>query len=288
MKGNIHPHVRLGAVHLVVSNIQHSLAFYEGALGLDVRRLGVSAVALGVQGAETLVHLTELPNAQMTPNNSTGLYHFALLVPQRKDLAWALTRLLAHGTEITGLSDHVVSEAIYVSDPDGNGIEICCDRPREQWCHENGQIHMATHPLVVDGLLSELDREDAKETKWPLDTSLGHVHLCVPDLYAAEEFYCNVLGFDLVLRHDAGAAFVSAGGYHHHIGLNTWRGTGAQPPPIGSVGLRWYTVCFPSFRALSGTVDRIRASGKHIEERKEGLLVLDPAHNSLMLAISTT
>ena len=176
------------------------------------------------------------------PRRTTGLYHFAILVPSRAALGRSLRRLVDARYPLTGAADHLVSEAIYLDDPDGLGIEIYRDRPRDSWRRlAGGQIAMSTDPLDVQNVLDE----PGAETAWNgLDaaTVMGHVHLHVPHLDTAEQFYCGRIGFDPMLRGYPGALFVSAGGYHHHLGLNTWAGVGAPPPPENAVGLQSFTI----------------------------------------------
>ena len=194
-----------------------------------------------------VVELVGDPDAPPRPRGTSGLFHLAILVPGRPDLARALQRVAEAGWRLTGASDHLVSEALYLSDPEGNGIELYRDRPREQWPVRDGVLQMDTLPLDLDGVLGELRREDAS-AGMPPGTRIGHVHLNVGDLAAAEAFYSGALGFDVTVRGYPGALFVSAGGYHHHLGLNTWAGEGVPPPPSGSRGLREFEIVLPNTR----------------------------------------
>ena len=178
-----------------------------------------------------------------------------------------------------------MSEALYLSDPEGNGIEIYRDRPREQWQYRDGAIQMSTEPLDLDGVLGELSREDAG-AGMPAGTRMGHVHLNVADLTAAETFYSGALGFDVTVRGYPGALFVSAGGYHHHIGLNTWTGEGAPPPPPLSRGLRWFEIRLPGEAQLDAEEDRLRAAGFEPERVDGGVSVNDPSGNGVLLTAS--
>jgi catechol 2,3-dioxygenase len=212
------------------------------------------------------------------------------------ELARSLWRLAVTRWPLDGASDHLVSEALYLSDPDGNGIEIYCDRPRAEWPRSDGQLRMATIPLDLDDLLGELGDLSARrglpaggaDASAPPDTvaagtRIGHVHLQVSELRPAEEFYSGVLGFDVTVRGYPGALFVSAGGYHHHIGLNTWNSAGAQPPPARSVGLRDFEVVLSDERALEELLERVRAAGLHPESADGGALVRDPSGNGVLL-----
>ncbi len=196
----------------------------------------------------------------------TGLYHFAILVPTRRDLAVALVRLAQGGWQLDGASDHLVSEALYLSDPDGNGIEIYRDRPRAEWRRgPDGQLSMATLPLDLDDLLGELQTapvDPVGDAQMPDGTRIGHVHLQVAELEQTEAFYAGVLGFDVMVRGYPGALFVAAGGYHHHVGLNTWHSRGGSTPPSGGIGLRAYELKLGDCRGARRR-DRPRRRGRH-------------------------
>jgi catechol 2,3-dioxygenase len=283
---SIHPNTSIGAAHLTVADLERSRRFYVDVLGFrELERQGTT-LTLTADGATPLLALTELPGAPPKPARATGLYHFAILVPSRLDLARSLRRLAELRYPLSGASDHLVSEALYLNDPDGNGIEIYRDRPRAEWPRLNGQIRMATDPLDVDGILAELDRDDRPWDGLAPATTIGHMHLHVADLRAAEAFYHELLGFDIMLSFRGSALFLSAGGYHHHIGLNTWAGVGAPPAPPGSAGLRYFVVRLPNADALDAVLERVRAAGVATEETEAGVLVRDASGNALMLANS--
>ena len=229
-----------------------------------------------------VVELVGEPDAPPRPRGTSGLFHLAILVPSRADLARALQRVAEAGWHLTGASDHLVSEALYLSDPEDNGIEIYRDRPREEWPVRDGVLQMATLPLDLDGVLSELRREDASAAM-PEGTRIGHVHLNVGDLAAAEAFYSGALGFDVTVRGYPGALFVSAGGYHHHLGLNTWAGEGAPPPPEGSRGLREFEIELPSGEALAAEEDRLSEAGFEPTREEGGVRTTDPSGNRVVL-----
>jgi catechol 2,3-dioxygenase len=209
--------------------------------------------------------------------NATGLFHVAILVPTRRDLALALVRLARARWSLTGASDHLVSEALYLDDPEGNGIELYRDRPREEWTYAGGQLEMATLPLHLQDLLGELDERDAETGGAPAGTRIGHVHLNVADLADAEAFYGGALGFDVTVRGYPGALFMSAGGYHHHIGLNTWAGEGAPPPPDGALGLRWFEVELPSAAHVDEAAGRLEQAGADPVREDGVVLARDPS-----------
>jgi catechol 2,3-dioxygenase len=213
----------------------------------------------------------------------TGLFHLAVLLPSRRDLAVALRRLAEARVPLDGASDHLVSEALYLHDPDRNGIEIYRDRAREQWPHVGGSLEMATLPLDIDDILTQLPPGSAKDAFAPAGTQIGHVHLQVADLDAAEEFYSGVLGFDVTVKGYAGALFVSAGGYHHHIGLNTWQSLGAGAPPPGAIGLRSFEIALPDADELDRVLERVSKAGIDADRSDGTALLRDPSGNVVRL-----
>jgi catechol 2,3-dioxygenase len=282
-QASIHPDTAMGAVSLTVSDLARSRDFYERAIGLTATERDDGSLALSA-GAVPLVSLYGDSSAPPLNRHATGLFHQAILVPSRRDLAQALVRLARARWPLDGASDHLVSEALYLSDPDGNGIEIYRDRPREEWRRTNdGQLEMATIPLDLDGVLAELDGETSVPALMPAGTTIGHVHLQVSDLAAAEAFYNRVLGFDVIVRGYPGALFVSAGGYHHHLGLNTWHSAGAAPAEPGSVGLRSYEVRLPDERELATVLARVHAAGIPAAPSGDGATVRDPSGNAVVL-----
>jgi catechol 2,3-dioxygenase len=235
------PDAHIGEVSLTVSDLDRSVAFYTDVLGFELRDRETSRAALAPQGGRVLVRLAGQPGARPRSRRGSGLYHFAVLVPDRAALGRSLRRLAARRWPLTGASDHLVSEAIYLDDPDGLGIEIYRDRRRAEWAEEEGEVVMATEPLDLD----DVAHTAGADREWSgLDpgTVMGHVHLHVPDLPAAEQRYCADIGFTPMLRRYPGALFVAAGGYHHHLGLNVWAGRGAPPPDPDTVGLDAFTI----------------------------------------------
>jgi catechol 2,3-dioxygenase len=236
----------IGHVSLTVRDLDRSVLFYRDVLGFTEagspkEGAASTAVALGPPGGRVLIELHENTGAVARPRRSSGLYHFAILVLSRAALGRSLRRLSEKRWPLTGASDHLVSEALYLDDPDGLGIEIYRDRARTEWPVRNGQLLMATDPLD----LQSVHDEPGAESPWSgleAGTVVGHVHLHVPHLDTAEQFYCGRIGFEPTVRGYPGALFVAAGGYHHHLGLNTWTGIGAPPPPENAVGLRSFTI----------------------------------------------
>jgi catechol 2,3-dioxygenase len=268
---------RMGPVHLTVSDLERSVEYYRRVVGLDVLEQGAGRAALGADSTE-LLGLVEEPGAQPS-DGYTGLYHFALLVPDRPSLARWLAHAVRDQVPLTGLSDHYVSEAIYLRDPDRHGIEIYADRPRELWEGRVGE-RMTTEPLDVKDLLGEADGDFER---MPAGTTMGHVHLKVASIPQTVEFYRDVLGFDLVVERVPQAAFLSAGGYHHHLGANTWESAGAPPPPAGSAALRHATVVLPGAEAQDEAMRRVADAGQKPEETATGTLVRDPSGNAVVL-----
>jgi len=272
----------MGPVHLSVADLERSLAYYRNAVGLAVLEHVDGRVSLGTGAIELLVLVEE--RGARPARGHTGLFHFALLLPARAELA----RWLAHAgrdrVPLTGLSDHDVSEAIYLRDPDEHGIEIYADRPRELWEGEVG-TRLTTFPLDVDALLGELD-DPASEPfdGLPVGTVMGHVHFCVAGVPDTIAFYRDVLGFELTASLGEQAAFLAAGGYHHHVGANIWESAGAVPPPPGTARLLHATIVLPTAADRDDLVRRLEGSGQIVEETAHGPTVRDPSGNALVLA----
>jgi catechol 2,3-dioxygenase len=260
----------LGPVHLTVADLDRSLAWYEHALGLRALARDDGSASLG-RDNELLV-LVEEPGARPA-RGYTGLYHFALLLPERRDLAHWLAHVARERIPLVGLSDHFVSEAIYLSDPDEHGIEIYWDRPRDTWEGRVGR--MGTWPLDVQSLLGELDDPATEPFEGlPAATIMGHVHLKVADVEDTIGFYRDRLGFGLMAQLGPQAAFLSAGGYHHHLGANTWESAGAPAAPPGTAALRHATIVLPSERERDELLSRLGADEP---------LVRDPSGNAMLL-----
>jgi len=281
--GSIDPTTSMGAVRLAVADRDRVRDFYRDAIGLTELEPDVDGdtVRLGA-GDRTIVELEAAPSAPERPAGTSGLFHLAILVPSRADLARALQRVADAGWRLSGASDHLVSEALYLSDPEGNGIELYSDRPRDQWQVRDGSVQMATLPLDLDSLLGELHKAETG-SGMPEGTRIGHVHLNIGDLTAAEAFYSGALGFDVTVRSYPGALFVSAGGYHHHLGLNTWAGEGAPAPPPGSRGLRHFEIVLPGEAQLAAEEDRLREAGYEPRREDGRVLVTDPSGNGVVL-----
>jgi catechol 2,3-dioxygenase len=273
----------VGTVRLTVSDPTRVRAFYEQVLGLTSTSQDGGRIVLGAPSGPPLVELLGDAGATARDPRSPGLFHLAVLMPDRQALAMALARVAAAGWPLSGASDHLVSEALYLSDPEGNGIEIYRDRPRDQWQVRDGKLAMATLPLDLENLLAELAGSSQVETEAPADARTGHVHLQVSDLGRAEEFYAGVLGFEVTVRGYPGALFVSAGGYHHHLGLNTWNSAGSPPAPPGVTGLRSFEVVLPTAAERDKVVGRVKEAGLEVQPEAAGTLVHDPFGNGVLL-----
>ncbi|MCB0136902.1 MAG: VOC family protein [Caldilineaceae bacterium] len=277
----MNPAMRCGVVRLVVSNLERSLGYYQQHIGLRLNAVESGTAYLGA-GDTVLLELVEQPGARPVQRGHTGLYHFALLTPSREALSRVLNHLLETQTPIDGASDHRVSEALYLSDPDGHGIEIYRDRPRREWPFVKGSLGMTTDPLDARGLMAA----DRSKTPWEgIDpaTVMGHVHLHVADLAAAEHFYVDLLGMDLMQHFGGQAGFVSAGGYHHHLGLNTWAGVGAPPSPADAARLLSFELIVPDAANLGALVEQLRAGGVAVSATEDAWSALDPSSNRVNL-----
>lgn len=272
----------LGPVHLTVADLSRSVAFYEERLGLRTQERAGDTAVLGA-GAAPLLRLTAVAGARHATGHS-GLYHFALLLPSRADLGAALGHLRRTQTPLSGGADHLVSEALYLSDPDGNGIELYRDRSRAEWRVVDGRLQMDTLPLDLQGLLAAAGTKMGQATLPPA-TAMGHIHLHVGDLEEALRFYQDAVGFDLQLRFGPAAAFLSFGGYHHHLGLNTWAGVGAPPQPEGAAGLRTWELRLPDAAALAALRARLAAAEVGSVAVDGRLLLRDPSGNGLLVSI---
>lgn len=272
---------RLGPVRLQVADLARSIAYYQDTVGFRVLNREPGTAALAPHGEDTaLIELRERPGAlTVLRRGLLGLYHYAILLPDRE----ALGRFVAHLSETgtyAGMSDHKVSEAVYLTDPDGLGIEVYADRPRNSWRFEERQLTMATDPLNVESLL-----EAAGGKKWtgvPAGTVIGHVHLYVGDIAQAEAFYHQGLGLDKIVWSYPGALFLSAGGYHHHLGTNTWA-AGASPATDDDARLLEWTVRVPTAKDAEDAARSIESAGNAVKFDDEGWVATDPWGTKLRL-----
>ena len=257
---------RPGLVRLQVADIERSLAFYQGTLGFRVLRGEGGDAVLAAHGDDTpLVELRERPGATPVPRRGRlGLYHFAILLPDRP----ALGRFVRHLGEVgapAGAGDHLVSEALYLQDPDNLGIEVYADRPRAAWKRVGRELMMATDPLDVAGLVRVAG--EARWTGMPAGTAIGHVHLHVGSIEQSAAFYSEALGFDRMVWHYPGALFLGAGGYHHHLGTNTWAGSNAQPAAADEARLLEWTIVLPDATSVEAAAVSIEGAGFEVERQ---------------------
>jgi catechol 2,3-dioxygenase len=280
----LHPATHIGSAALTIADLARSVEFYTRVIGLTVLTQNEQTAVLGTRDEQPLLTLVQQVGARPQPARSTGLYHIAILLPRRADLALFVLRLATSGYPLSGVADHLVSEALYLSDPDGNGLEVYRDRPRETWQWHNGLVQMATDPLDVEALLTE-GQELAAGENWheaANGTTIGHMHLRVGNIEQARHFYADLLGFDVV-QQLPGALFVSAGGYHHHLGLNTWQSRNAPRPPADSAGLRLFTIQIPDVEELDQLQLRLQTAQWPFERHEEEIVVRDPWDNSMLV-----
>jgi catechol 2,3-dioxygenase len=280
----LHPATQVGTVTLKVADLWRSLAFYTDVIGLQAFDQDEHIATLGA-GQRAILELEAVPGAQRPPAQATGLYHAAILLPDRHALAVKVAQLEAIRYPL-GYGDHLVSEAFYLSDPDGNGLELYRDRPRGEWAWEDNRVLMATDPIDFDSFFAEIDGDEAAlaNPALPDGTKLGHVHLRVADIALAEQFYHGLLGFDVTARLP-GALFVSAGGYHHHLGMNTWESRGGKPPVEPAAGLREFSLVLPDIAELGRLTSRIEAAGVAVERGAGSATLLDPFQNRIRLVL---
>ncbi|MBE4907842.1 VOC family protein [Bacillus luteolus] len=272
----------VGKVNLRVQNLARSIAFYKEVIGFKVLEQTAMSAILTADGKTPLLSIEQPNHVVPKQGRTTGLYHFALLLPKRTDLAKIVQHFMEIGLQF-GSSDHLVSEALYLSDPDGNGIEIYVDRASSEWEWSNGEVEMTVDPLNFSDLLSV-----GKKQTWerlPDETVMGHIHLHVSELRKTEEFYINGLGFEVVNRFGAQALFISDGKYHHHIGLNTWNGVGAPTPPTNSVGLESFTLVLSSEEKKSTIVSQLKEIGAPVKEEMGAIITTDPSGNRIRLIV---
>jgi len=288
---SIHSATKVGPVSLTVANLENQLNFYQQALGFSLHQREDGEAILGT-GERELLHLVEQPGLKRY-QGVTGLYHFAVLFPNRRELARAVARLFA--LKYTNYpTDHIMTKTTYLDDPEGNGIELYCESPEDgTWSLKDGEyitrradgsLSNGREPLDVEALFSHLEEDDKLDKPIPPETRIGHVHLHVRNIDEAVDFYHGIIGFDLMgIAKAFRMAFVSAGGYHHHVGLNTWQGEGAPPPPADAVGLRYFAVELPNQSALDEVIARVDEAGIPANQTEDGLLLHDPSQNGVML-----
>lgn len=277
------PNRYVSHVHIKVQDIERSLKFYQEVIGFQILEQKGKQVTLTADGKTGFLTIEQPENVTPKPRRATGIYHFALLFSKRSDLANIIFQLVRHNIEI-GAGDHKVSEAIYISDPDGNEIEIAYDNDSADWKWENGEVELAVDPLDFEGILAEGNQQ----SPWvglPTDTILGHIHLYVAELDQTEKFYREGLGYDVVGRYGEQALFISTGKYHHHIALNTWMGIGAPAPSENSVGLESFTIVLEDEETRNTVIKQLEQLGTTVTEENGLIVTHDPSMNKIILAI---
>ena len=291
---SIHPATRMGHISLTVANLDNQIAFYQQVMGFKLHWREENRAGLGGGGAD-LLRLTEEPNVKKY-RGVTGLYHVAYLFPNRRELAIAMARLFALKYP-NSPTDHIMTKTTYLDDLEGNGIELYCESPEDGWMgNENGKyiarradgsLSNGREPLDVDALFSHLKEDEKLDVPIPPETRVGHVHLHVRNVEEAVDFYHGLIGFDIMgVAKAFQMGFVSAGGYHHHLGLNTWQGEGAPPPPADAVGLSYFTIELPDQKALEDVIARIDKAGIASNQTDDGLLIQDPSQNGVVLRVA--
>ena len=277
------PNLYIRDVSINVMDLNVSLAFYRDFLGFKVLEEGERSVALTADGETALIKLYQPEGVTPKEARKTGLYHFAILLPSRAELGKILMHLVKNRYPI-GASDHLVSEALYLNDPDGNGIEIYHDREDTEWSWDNrNQVKMVTDPIDGEGVMAA-----AQGQAWegmPPETVMGHIHLHVSNLKEAGKFYIEILGYDLVNEYGGQALFLSTGKYHHHIGLNTWNGADAPAPSENSVGLREYSISIPDEAYKQRLIHSLDAAGIAYVEENGVLYTKDPSQNRIAVHV---
>ena len=277
---------RLGKVRLRIANLERSLDYYTSVLGLRlIEQTGTRASLAASGGDRILVELNETPGVRAVPKRARlGLFHFAILLPERA----ALGRFIRHLSTIhvqAGAGDHLVSEAFYLQDPDGLGIEVYADRPRDTWRRVGRELMMSTDPVDVDGLVRAAG--DVAWTRMPPGTTMGHVHLHVSNIEQGAAFYAEALGFDRTVWSYPGALFLGAGGYHHHLGTNTWTGPGAQPAGEDEAGLMEWTIELPNALGVDAAAASIAAAGYGVTRDASDAVTVDPWGTGIRLRSAT-
>lgn len=276
------PNLYIRDITLNISNLRNSVTFYTEFLGFKILKQEEKTAILTADGINPIIMLHQPEGVTEKEPRKTGLYHFAILLPTRKDLGAILHHLVQNKYPL-GAADHAVSEALYLQDPDGNGVEIYYDRPSDEWIWNDGQVHMTTEQLDGAGVLAA-----AQGKQWdgmPVGTIIGHIHLHVSDLQESGKFYENVLGYEVVCEYGAQALFLSTGNYHHHVGMNTWNGVGAPSPSENSVGMKQYSIAIPDRDYLQNIIQTLNKLDLAYYEAGDTVLINDPSNNKILLHV---
>jgi len=275
------PNTFVNQVHLKVKNLSRSLEFYQNIMGFQILNQSSKKVVLTANGITPLVTIEQPEGVVPKQTGTTGLYHYALLLPTRKDLGKLITLLLNEKYPLQGASYHGTHDALYLADPDGNGIEVAVDTDPSTWRDKTGQLDFSKNgPMDVESVIAAANGE-----KWngiPEETVIGHIHLHVSDLEKTKEFYRDGLGFQVTIDFPEGV-FFSTGGYHHHIGTNIWHGKNAPKPELNSVGMLYYTLVLPNEETRKSMVEKLETMGYRVTEEQGELFTEDPSGNRILL-----
>ncbi|MFZ0445674.1 MAG: VOC family protein [Bacillus sp. (in: firmicutes)] len=277
------PTTFVGHVKIKVENLERSLTFYQDTLGFDILERTNSTATLTTDGKTSILSLEQPENVIPKQGRTTGLYHFAILLPERSDLANIVVHFVEKGIRFAA-SDHLVSEALYLDDPDGNGIEIYSDRDPSVWKWDSNEVAMTTIRLDIQNLLTSI-KPEGKWEGMPQSTVMGHIHLHVAELEKTEEFYIKGLGLGVVNRFAGQALFMSDKKYHHHVAINVWNGVGAPKPANNSVGLESFTLIFADEQKRQETINNLQEIAAPVIEQKNQWITQDPSGNTIVLAV---
>lgn len=274
--------IRCGEAALRVRDLDAMIAFYRGAIGLDLLDRTAGSAAMGVDGV-ALLHLLSRPDAPFEQPSEAGLFHIAFLMPSRTDLARWLVHAAFTRIPLTGFADHSVSEAIYLNDPEGNGLEVYADRPKERWQWNGKVVTMGTQPLDIDAIVALTDTTRDSYTAAPGKLRIGHMHLRVGDIDAGRGFYEQALGLDSTRDRNPSSAFLSSGGYHHHLAMNIWNSAGAGERRDEATGLDWFSLHVEDAALMTAQRQRLADAGRSVAETGSGFETRDPWGTSLRL-----
>lgn len=277
------PTTFVGHVKIKVENLERSLTFYQDTLGFDILERTNSTATLTTDGKTSILSLEQPENVIPKQGRTTGLYHFAILLPERSDLANIVVHFVEKGIRFAA-SDHLVSEALYLDDPDGNGIEVYSDRNPSVWKWDSNEVAMTTIRLDIQNLLTSI-KPEGKWEGMPQSTVMGHIHLHVAELEKTEEFYIKGLGLGVVNRFAGQALFMSDKKYHHHVAINVWNGVGAPKPANNSVGLESFTLIFADEQKRQETINNLQEIAAPVIEEKNQWITQDPSGNTIVLAV---
>mgnify|MGYP001943920186 CR=1 FL=1 len=283
MKFHRKPITYVNHVAMKVTDLERSLKFYQEIIGFDILERTDRTANLTTDGKTSILSLKQPEDVISKQGRTTGLYHFAILLPKKEDLA----NIVAHFVENNirfGSSDHLVSEALYLYDPDGNQMEIYIDRDSSEWDWNGEEVVMAVDPLDFERLL-EHRTPNKKWTRLPKDTLIGHIHLHVSELKKTEEFYVKGLGMEVVNRFGGQALFFSYGKYHHHVATNTWNGVGAPAPAPNGVGLESFTLLFDNEKVREQTVYQLKQIDAEVMKEEDDFVTFDPSGNRIKLSV---